>query len=225
MDSFFDDLKSSESKVKVKTLKDLSRDSEKRFDKKQSEKKEFKKKTKFVNLKPYTKMRLQNGAMYHLGKFSCTESTLRSTLKRRIDNWKYQSKKNNIDEDFINKKYSESLVYLEEVIEYCLKNSFLNDENYAASKERSNTLSGKSKYVIGQKLKQKGISADIIEKTLEDTDDEKSVIIFASKKRIGPFGEKVNPKKDIEKFLRAGFKYSLVQKVMKMERIEAESLL
>lgn len=172
----------------------------------------FMEKTKKSTLKPPTKARLRNVALYYLDRFESSEENLRTVLKRRID--KYA---------FFDKGYNPTMAYqwVEEVIEECLKQNFVNDERYAEFKVNNYLSAGKSRRYIEQKLKQKGIDESVVAKFFDEDNysELETAFNFAKKKKIGRFREDEskraeNRQKDLTALVRAGFDYDVAKTVL-----------
>jgi len=159
-----------------------------------------------------TKARLRNIALYYLERFESSEDNLRKVLRRRID--KYA---------FVDKNYNPEQAYLwvDEVIEECLKHNFVNDERFAEFKINDYLRLGKPKRYIEQKLKQKGIDDKIISRIFAENEySEYDIALnFAKKKKLGYFCENeekriANRQKDLATMVRAGFDYDVAKKVI-----------
>lgn len=175
----------------------------------------FTEKTKKSAPKPPTKARLRNIALYYLDRFESSEENLRTVLKRRID--KYA---------FLDKSYNPTAAYqwVEEVIAECLKQNFVNDERYAEFKVNNYLNAGKSRRYIEQKLKQKGISENVVAHFFDDDNysEFETALNFARKKKIGRFrpdesARLENRQKDLATLVRAGFDYDIAKEILENE--------
>ncbi len=105
----------------------------------------------------------------------------------------------------------------------------LDDANYAVVKVRSSVSSGKSKRLIARKLSEKGVEKQIIEDSLAETDDLAAGLVFARKRAFGPFAkhevDETHRAKTLAACARQGFGFSLANRIMAMDRDEAEQLL
>ncbi len=159
-----------------------------------------------------TKARLRNIALYYLERFESSEDNLRTVLRRRID--KYA---------FFDKEYHPEQAYqwVEEVIDECLKQNFINDTRFADIKIGSYLHAGKPKRYIEQKLKQKGIDENIITRIFEESNysELETALNFARKKKIGRFREEQdkrleNRQKDLGTLVRAGFDFDIAKAIL-----------
>lgn len=172
----------------------------------------FTNKTKKSTPKLPTKARLRNIAFYYLERFESSESNLRSVLRRRIDKYKFFDKTYNPEQAY---------AWVEEIIEECLKNNFINDKRFANFKIENYLNSGKSKRYIEQKLKQKGIDENIISSLFDNVDYSEfdTALNFACKKKIACYRKDEEERlsyrqKDLATLVRAGFDYDVAKEVL-----------
>jgi regulatory protein len=165
-----------------------------------------------------TKSYLENSALYYLERFSSSTSNLRKVMNTKILKSCYFYQDDNL---------SEKKAWLEEVISKLVKMGYLNDDQYANMKVRSLRYSGNSTRNIMCKLKQKGISEDVIKKSLDITDkdlfeDENGEIEAAKnyvrKKKFGKYRTKPaqedTRKKELASLARLGFSYDVCKQVL-----------
>ncbi|HEU0118244.1 MAG TPA: regulatory protein RecX [Alphaproteobacteria bacterium] len=116
---------------------------------------------------------------------------------------------------------------IETIIEKYRKTGVLNDAAFAESKVHSLRRSGLSKRAIAQKLNAKGIPKNLIETSLDTSEDDgmddterdlKAARVFARKKRFGPYRaagtDEDRHRKDIASMARAGFSFAIIKKVL-----------
>ena len=162
--------------------------------------------------KKITKIRLQNIALYYLQRFDASKQKLREVLQKRVNDYAH------FDGEF-NK--SEAYQWIEELIEKFTDCHYLDDARFAENKMRSYLASGKSKRYIENKLKEKGVSDDIIGECWEEAEYNPWEVIFnfAKKKQIGGFRKDVEKRremrqKDMGTLVRAGFDYDMVMRIL-----------
>lgn len=177
-------------------------------------KKEYNKK----KLKKITPQRLKNIALYYLKRFETSEYNLRSVLKRRIDDYAYWNKE-------FDKK--EAYRWLDELVKDFVRLGYVDDERFAEIRIRGYLSAGKSPRYILNKLKEKGIDEDLADKLLneQEYDPFESALKLAKKKKIGPYCEDENLRKerrskDMGILIRAGFDYDVVLKVLEFDEEE-----
>lgn len=105
----------------------------------------------------------------------------------------------------------------------------LNDVAFAEISTRSAVRSGRSKRAIAQKLSAKGVARDTVATALENTDDLLAAVIFARKRRFGPFRrdelDEKSKARELSAFARNGFSYEIGSRVFGMSQDEAEETL
>lgn len=101
----------------------------------------------------------------------------------------------------------------EKLVPDFIRAGFLNDEMYAKALTGSLQRRGLPKRSIAMKLKMKGLEAPAPSE--DDPTDLESAIIFARKKRLGPYATKDrDPQKDLAALARAGFSYDVCKRVI-----------
>jgi len=186
-------------------------------------------------LKIPTAKRLANIALYYLSRFASSEESLRRMLDNRIRRAALR------DIDFKNdtKLQAQLRLDIEGIIDQHRKTGALNDAAYAEVKARGLRRSGRSKRVIEQKLKIKGIDGALIKKALQpeeatDNGDDaeiKAAQILVRRKRLGPYRTTHSPKKtdadmyrkDLASMARAGFSMAIARKILG-KKVEEEEL-
>ena len=170
--------------------------------------------------KKITKIRLQNIALYYLQRFDTSVQKLREVLQKRVNDYA------RFDSEF-NK--SEAYQWIEELIEKFADCHYLDDARFAENKVRSYLAVGKSKRYIENKLKEKGVSEDIIDECFDAAEYNPWEVIlnFARKKKIGGFRENEEKRrelrqKDMGTLVRAGFDYDMVVRILDYVSEEGE---
>lgn len=175
----------------------------------------FTSKTKKRSAKIPTKARLRNIALYYLERFESSESNLYDVLKRRVDKYVFENKEYNPEQAY---------QWIREIIDECSKQNFVNDERFASFRVKSYLKAGKSRCYIEQKLKQKGISKDIISKIFDEIDYSEfdTALDFARRKKICAFRKDyesriANRQKDLATLVRSGFSYDIAKDILNMD--------
>ena len=163
-------------------------------------------------VKKITEKRLENIALYYLQRFDTSEQKLREVLQKRVNEYA------RFDGEF---KRNEAYQWIEELIEKFTDCHYLDDARFAENKVRSYLSVGKSKRYIENKLKEKGVSEDIIDECFEEAEYNPWEVIlnFAKKKQIGGFRKDEEKKremrqKDMGTLVRAGFDYDMVMRIL-----------
>jgi regulatory protein len=155
---------------------------------------------------------LENAALYYLKRYAATVAQLKRVLVRRVD----RSIRVHGGER------TEALKWVEKLA----RTGLINDSTYAGMKAHSLRASGRSSRVIAQKLKMKGVSAEVVqqkvaEATAEVSEDD-AALIWARKKRLGPYRKdastrKDNRQRDLAALARAGFSFGIAKKIIDSE--------
>ena len=159
-----------------------------------------------------TKNRLRNIGLYYLEHYESSVDNLRDVLMKRTKKYKIAVPKFNINE---------AKIWIEEIIADFVRLGYLNDERYAEMKINSYLAAGKPERYIQIKLRQKGISENIIENILHQKDFSPldMAMNFAKKKSFGPYSPSEelrlqNRQKDLCRLVRAGFDYDIALQVI-----------
>ncbi|HEX8819285.1 MAG TPA: regulatory protein RecX [Archangium sp.] len=159
---------------------------------------------------------LENAALHYLKRYAATLSQLKRVLLRKVDR---SLKVHGGDR-------AEALGWIDALTEKLIRGGLLNDEAYAGMKAHSLRASGRSSRVITQKLRMKGVTADIVAQKVADVtaelSEEEAAKIWARKKRLGPF--RTNPQtrqdnrqRDLASLARAGFSFGIAKKIIDSE--------
>lgn len=109
---------------------------------------------------------------------------------------------------------------IEEVINYFVQKNFLDDELYTKTYiEYALRQKPQGIYSIKQKIKQKGLPSDLVEKVLEEIEiDEEEYAKEAAEKKASTLSIDLDPQKKKEKLYRfllsRGFRVDIIQKVI-----------
>jgi regulatory protein len=168
--------------------------------------------------------RMRNSAISYLARYEVSEFQFRNTMIRKLSNFE-----NELDEklkfEIIDKIKKEMIVA-----------RYIDDKRFAESKSRSIRRQGGSERLIFAKLKEKGVSDNIIKFAIDIVDEgnENAEIIaavnFIKKKKIGVFYKLKRVDKEIDPYIlkdkwygtlsRRGFSLSIVKKVLDITDIE-----
>ena len=168
--------------------------------------------------------RMRNSAISYLARYEVSEFQFRNTMIRKLSNFE-----NELDEklkfEIIDKIKKEMIVA-----------RYIDDKRFAESKSRSIRRQGGSERLIFAKLKEKGISDNIIKFAIDIVDEgnENAEIIaavnFIKKKKIGIFYKLKRVDKEIDPYIlkdkwygtlsRRGFSLSIIKKVLDITDIE-----
>jgi len=156
---------------------------------------------------------LENAALHYLKRYAATGAQLKRVLSRRV----------NRSLQFHGGDRAEALGWMEELVARLIRNGLLDDKAYAGTKAHALRASGRSARVITQKLRMKGVAADVVAQKLAEAtaelSEEEAARIWARKKRLGPFrvqaaSRKENRQRDLAAMARAGFSFQTAKKTI-----------
>lgn len=156
---------------------------------------------------------LENAALHYLKRYAATVSQLKRVLVRKVDR----------SLRFHGGDRAEALGWVEALADKLIRNGLINDQAYAEQKAWSLRASGRSARMIAQKLRLKGVAANVVEQKLAEATAEVSedaaARIWARKKRLGPFRRDAKTRqehrqKDLAALARAGFSFSIAKKII-----------
>lgn len=172
---------------------------------------------------------LYNAGLHYLKRYTASTAHFRTIMERKIRN----SCRHHTDQDF-----DACVLLLDGTVTKLKEQGFLDDNQYTHGMVTSYRRRGVSKNGILNKLRQKGLPADLILKTLETIDlenkgNEKSAEITAAiqharRKKFGAFANKnrISNKSDdpqkimnraLGSFARAGFSFGLARTILDLK--------
>jgi regulatory protein len=182
--------------------------------------------TKEKKKKPVTEAYLERAALHYLERFSSTEANLCRVLERKV--------RRRLEGESPTREH---ISWIEACAAKCVKLGYVDDGRYAIVRFESLLRKGKPLRTIGQDLRYKGVSQELVAEILsaaredEDKDpDLQAAAAYVRRRRFGPFRRPDRMTDDkIEKekaaMMRAGFSYQLVKRVMEATEDELVSLL
>lgn len=113
-------------------------------------------------------------------------------------------------------------------VDFGVRVGALDDKTYAEVKVRSGVRVGKSRRLIAQKLREKGVEAQTATEALQDADDRVAAVAFARKRGFGPYRRHALDDKRLAKelsaFARNGFSFELAKAVLDMNTDDADAV-
>jgi regulatory protein len=180
-------------------------------------------------VKKITATYLHNAGLYYLQRFAASTGQFRRIMQRKIDKSCHAHPEQNAEE-------CERL--LDTLIETFQRSGLLNDNIYATGAIRSLRQRGLSARIIMAKMATKGISAALVQKTLNEIDGEHegdahllAALKQARRRRIGPFLPPDKPlqegarDKHLAAMARAGFDFETARRALSMDKEEAEDFI
>ena len=158
---------------------------------------------------------MRNSALHYLGRYTSTTSQLRRIMTRRID----RSLAHHGGDR------TEVLETLDRLVEQLCREGHLDDARYAQARGEELHRRGSSHRAIRSKLADKGVSGELIDRTLallaeNDEDPElTAAIAYARRRRIGPFRSQVEPdfaqrRREFSALARAGFPMGIERRLV-----------
>jgi regulatory protein len=172
-----------------------------------------------------TAARLDNMALYYLGRFSSSSGNLRRVLMRKVAR---AAAAHGDDPD-------DGAKLIEDLIARYLSSGLIDDRAYAAQKAASLQRRGASRFGIRGKLRQKGVEGELVAEAIEsldaasETSELAAACALARRRRLGPYRapavRRAAHDKDLATLARAGFRLDLARRVLKAADVDAlESL-
>ena len=170
--------------------------------------------------KPVTAARLERIALYYLERFSASAAGVRAVLHRRI-----RRADEELDE-------AQAFAWVESIIVRLQQQGLLDDARFAATRAGSLHRQGRPQRRIAMGLAQKGVDPETVARTMASFADENPVadlaaaLIYARKRRLGPFGPQGEPEKQLAAMIRRGFDLRTARRILACpDRETAEALL
>lgn len=178
---------------------------------------------------------LHEAALAALGVRALTRVELERTLSRRIATWAMRSVRAGLDEEEIAAAAARARELVVGVAQRMVENGLVNDAAFARARASRLSRAGRSRRAISSHLAAKGVEEGTVRDALPSgaEDELRAALVFARKKRLGPFGRADDDEADREAraraknralgaFARAGFGFDLAERVLRMAREEAD---
>lgn len=158
-----------------------------------------------------TQQSIYNRAVHYLERYAASVAGVRAVLQRSVKRAERRG-------DIVPPQTPE---WIEATLLKLIEKKLLDDALFAETKVRSLRRSGASAQKVKQKLAVKGVSGTLVYDALasEDVEDDwQAAIIFARKKRLGPYttrGDRTELRdKQMQSLARAGFNLSIARKIV-----------
>ncbi len=163
---------------------------------------------------------LTNAGKFYLERFPASTEQFRRVFTRRIRK-SCQAHPSQLPEPCFES--------LEKVIAKFQSVGFLDDAGYAGGLSRSLKNRGWPRGRIIMRLKEKGISAELIETVVEDAspdDDFRNALVWIKRKKLGAYATKEKPfEKALASLGRAGFDYNSASRALALSKEDIEEFL
>lgn len=168
-----------------------------------------------------TESGLRNAALHYLQRFSTSQENLKSVLMRRVLR-AAQTHETDMDQ---------AAQWIDALVDNLARSGMVDDKLYAEGRTRALFRRGVPPNGIAQRLRQKGVDADLIEVALSELYVETAnptllaAVKLAKRRRLGPYrapDKRVERQdKDLAAIARAGFDYETARKVILAESVHA----
>lgn len=163
---------------------------------------------------------LENAAVYYLQRFDTTARQLRRVLMRRVDK----------SVQFHDTDPEEGAEAVDHIVRKFIESGVVDDFRYATARAASLQRRGNSTRAIRSKLYEKGVSADVVDRVLEQMIEESgdpdltAAKRLARRRRLGPYRDpSVRPERrdrDLAAMARAGFGYDIAIAIVDAATVE-----
>jgi regulatory protein len=169
------------------------------------------------------------GATYrYLERYATTEANLILILKRKVE-------KIIVDDENQEELRKQSASWIKDIVAKALKQGLVDDKLYAQSRVQAFLQAGNSLSTMQNKLRAKGVSAEVISAVISKLNQEKpniniiSGIKYVKRRRFGAFrikeAQENTEQKEMAAMARAGFSFKHSKKVLSASREELEDIL
>lgn len=169
-----------------------------------------------------TAQRLENMALYYLGRYASSSANLKRVLMRKVER---AAAAHGSDP-------AEGAKLIEDLVARYARSGLIDDRAYAAQKAASLQRRGASRFGIKGKLRQKGLPGELIDAALRGLEEQggpaselAAACALARRRRLGPYREKgkraAMRDKDLAALSRAGFGFEVARRVLDAPDIAA----
>jgi regulatory protein len=180
---------------------------------------------------------LREFALASLARRALSQKGLSLTLSRKIARWARAALRAGRDAEAVDADVQRAQVHVQAITLRFAEVGLIDDTRFAAARATSLARSGKSKRAIAQHLALKGVATETARSAIStDPEDEfRAALVLARRRRIGPFARPEKSKtpddarnarrKGMAALARAGFDFTVVDRVLRTPLSEAEERL
>jgi regulatory protein len=182
---------------------------------------------------------LHEAALAYLARGAATAAVVGRVLDRKVAAWARRAVRAGRDAEEVASDAARSREAIAPIVARFGEVGLVNDTSFATSRARSLAQAGRSRRAIQAHLTAKGVAAAIVREALPDDPSRElaSALAFARKRRIGPFlrdedaeeltkeERRKRSQKAIAAMARAGFGWSVAERVLAMDREQADARL
>ncbi len=184
-----------------------------------------------------TRASLHEAALAYLARGAASADSVTKTLARRVMNWARRASRVGREAEVVASQAAAARELIPEIVARLREVGLVNDTAFAEARAKRMSNAGRSRRAINAHLAQKGVDAATVREavSLDAGAELAAAIAFARKRRIGPFARDAAPddrdaKRAVERkalgtMARAGFDFSVCERVMRMDRDDADERL
>jgi regulatory protein len=171
---------------------------------------------------------LREAALRHLARYAATEARLLRVLERRIERWRRAAQATDPEDETIAASVTAARQAARRVVASLAASRVVDDAAYAETRARALLRAGRSRAVVGRRLAQSGIGAEIL-RTALDVDpahDLAAALLLARRRRLGGFADHPpDPairQRELGILARAGFSHDVAQAALTTTEADGE---
>lgn len=185
-----------------------------------------------------TRASLHEGALSYLARGSASADSVAKTLHRRIGNWARRATRAGRDAETVQRDAAAARELIPDIVGRLGEVGLVDDAVFAETRAKRMAAAGRSRRAISAHLAQKGVDTATVRAAMpHDASAEiAAAITFARKRRLGPFAREAQTpesreakraaeKKALGAMARAGFDFSVCERVLRMDRDDADERL
>lgn len=185
-----------------------------------------------------TRASLHEAALSYLARGAASADSVAKTLQRRIGNWARRATRAGRDSEAVAHDMAAARELIAVIVGRLGEVGLVNDTAFAETRAKRMSSAGRSRRAISAHLKQKGVDAATVREAVpnDGSTELAAAIAFARKRRLGPFArdteevasrddKRAAERKALGTMARAGFDFSVCERVLRMDRDDADERL
>ena len=185
-----------------------------------------------------TRASLHEAALGYLARGAASADSVTKTLERRTTAWARRAARAGRDAEVIASDAAAARALIPEIIARLREVGLVNDGPFAEVRAKRMSTAGRSRRAISAHLAQKGVDAATVREAVphDAAAELAAALAFARKRRLGPFVREEDAPQDrdakraaerraLGALARAGFDWNICERVMRMDRADADEKL